>query len=77
MITNNLHALIRQKERKELRRISVRALAAETGISYYTLNALARDRLVEYPRDVLLALCSYFGCNIGDLLTIITLPEQE
>ncbi len=75
-MTNNLHALIRQKEIREGRRVSVRTIAQETGLSYYTLNALARDRLNEYPRSVIVSLCTYFGCDVGDLLTIVDLPNE-
>lgn len=67
---NNLNILVLQKALREERRISLRTVAKETGLSYNTVLAFARDRLTEYPKATLIALCHYFQCNIEDLLTI-------
>lgn len=67
---SNLLVLIAQKSQREGRRISVRTVAGETGLSRYTMYALSRDELHEYPKEVIETLCSYFSCEIGDLLTL-------
>lgn len=69
-LRSNVKVLIAQKSQRENRRISLRGLAAELGISTYTLYALADNKLSEYPKDVLEKLCNYFECSIGDLLTL-------
>ena len=67
---SNIKVLIAQKAQREERRISIRGLSAELGISTYTLYALADNKLNEYPKDVLEKLCNYFECAIGDVLTL-------
>lgn len=74
-IRSNMHILLREKERREGRRISLRAIARETGLSYYTVNALAYERLAHYPKDLLVTLCTYFGCSVGDLLTLVEIES--
>ncbi len=69
-LRSNIKVLIAQKAQREERRISIRGLSAELGISTYTLYALADNKLNEYPKDVLEKLCNYFECAIGDLLTL-------
>lgn len=65
---SNLLVLIAQKSQAERRRISLRTLERDTGISYYTLNAIANGTIKEYPAEVIAKLCEYFGCEVGDLL---------
>lgn len=69
-LRSNIKVLIAQKAQREERRISIRGLSAELGISTYTLYALVDNKLNEYPKDVLEKLCNYFECAIGDLLTL-------
>jgi putative transcriptional regulator len=65
-----------QKAQREQRRLTLKRIADETGISYYTLNAIAHDTIREYPREALAKLCEYFGCDIGDLLSVIDIPSE-
>ncbi len=73
---SNTLVLMAQKAQREQRRITLKKVADETGISYYTLNAIAHDTIREYPRVALAELCKYFQCDIGDLLTIVDTPDQ-
>ncbi len=72
---SNLSVLAAQKGQKERRRISLRTVADETGISRYTIYALANDTISEYPKDVIAKLCEYFSCGISDLLLLEDEPE--
>lgn len=74
---SNIYFLIAQKAAQERRRITLRTVSDETGISYYTLSAIAKETIKEYPRDVLAKLCVYFKCNVGDLLTLAEVPDIE
>jgi DNA-binding Xre family transcriptional regulator len=47
------------------------------GVSYYTLNELAHDRLEHYPRDVLSKLCVYLDCTVGQLLVLTDIPDYD
>jgi putative transcriptional regulator len=70
-VRSNTLVLMAEKAQREQRRLTLKRVADETGISYYTLNAIAHDTIREYPRAALSALCDYFACDIGDLLTIV------
>jgi putative transcriptional regulator len=76
-VRSNTLVLMAQKAQREQRRLTLKRVADETGISYYTLNAIAHDTIKEYPRTALAKLCSYFACDIGDLLTIVEVPARE
>lgn len=74
---SNTLVLMAQKAQREQRRLTLKRVAGETGISYYTLNAIAHDTIREYPRDALAKLCAYFACDIGDLLTLVDVPDTN
>lgn len=71
----NIHHLMALKAQREKRRLSLHTVAREAGVSYYTLSAIANERAREYPREALIKLCLYFGCNVGDLLEIVEIPD--
>lgn len=68
VVINRVPVLIAEKGQRERRKITLEKAAAEMGISYSTLRAIANDSIREYPKDVLAKLCEYFGCNVGDIL---------
>jgi putative transcriptional regulator len=67
-IKNRVKVLLAEKELKEGRKISYRALAEETGLSLDTITAYMNQRVSRYDESTLLALCNYFGCGISDLI---------
>jgi putative transcriptional regulator len=77
VVRSNTLVLMAQKAQREQRRLTLKKVSDETGISYYTLNAIAHDTIREYPRDALAKLCTYFNCDIGDLLTVVDLPDTN
>lgn len=76
-LRNNLTVLLAQKARKERRRISLRRLAEETGINPYTVYAIANDTIKEYSKEVIVKLCGYLDCNVGELLVIEETAEEH
>lgn len=74
---NNLLILLAQKARRDGKsRIDLRTASKDTGISYYTLRAIANDTIQEYPKTVLADLCSYLNCTPGDFLTLEDQPQS-
>ena len=71
---SNLRVLTAQKGQRERRRLSLRTVAEETGISRYTIYAFANDTISEYPKEVITQLCNYFDCTVGDLLLVEEVP---
>ncbi len=64
---SNLSVLAAQKGQRERRRITLRTVAMETGLTQHTVYGIANDTLKEIPREAINTLCEYFGCDIGDL----------
>ncbi len=65
---SNLKVLAAQKGQRENRRITLRTIADETGVSRYTIYAMDKNELNEFPKSALETLCTYFGCSLGELL---------
>lgn len=79
-IRNRLRELMATKGRHEGRRITQRIVAAETGIAKTTIDRYARNEVIRYDEDVLLTLCNYFDCGVGEFLIIEEAedtPENE
>ncbi len=74
---SNMYLLMGAKGQREKRRITLRTVADETGISYYTVNAIATEKIQLYPKEVLAKLCTYFGVDVGDLLTLTDIPDGQ
>ena len=73
---SNLLVLVAQKAQRDGKRVTLRSVARDTGISTYTIYALANNEIEEYPRAVLEKLCTFFNCGIGDLLITEEVPDE-
>jgi DNA-binding Xre family transcriptional regulator len=71
IVRNNVLVLLAHKSTNEGRRITLKKAADETGISYYTMTAIANNTIKEYPAEALAKLCQYLGCDIGDVLSLV------
>jgi len=67
-ITNRLRLLLAEKATREQRNIPLKQLQRETGIAWSTLNSWANNQVSRYDAPVILALCQYFKCQVGDLI---------
>ena len=74
-LKSNLLVLVAEKSQRDGKRITLRSVARDTGVSTYTIYALANNDLIEYPREVLEKLCSYFDCQLNDLLMMSDAPK--
>ncbi len=59
--------LIADKEFRERQVISLKEIAAATGIHRVTLSKLANNKRYNVGIDTVEKLCVYFGCNVGDV----------
>lgn len=64
----NFLVLLAKKQQQAGKRLSLRQVAAESGVKPYTVYGFANNTLKEYPADAIAKLCDYLGCEIGDLL---------
>jgi putative transcriptional regulator len=72
----NLNALLAEKAlASDRRNIPLTELERETGITWKTLQQWANNEITRYDSKTLNALCKYFDCQPGDLLTYT--PDTE
>ena len=74
-IQNRLKILIAEKELRDGKRLSYRTISDEAGLSTSTLTAYVSQKVNRYDASTLEAICKYFGCQPGDLLTYT--PDTE
>lgn len=76
-IVNRYQELLAVKERREGRRITQRTAAAETGLTTTTIGHYARNEVSRYDEPIVLAMCNYLGCTVGEFLVIEEVNEDE
>jgi DNA-binding Xre family transcriptional regulator len=50
--------------------LSIRRLAKEINYHFDSVRRMYKDEMVQYPRDLLLKLCTYFNVEPGKLIII-------
>lgn len=75
-IRNRYQELLAVKERREGRKITQRIAAEEIGITTVTIGRYARNEVERYDEAVILAMCNYLGCTLGEFLVIEEVNES-
>lgn len=73
---SNLSLLMGQKSQREGRRITLRTVAEETGLTKHTVYKIADNTIKEYPKTAIVKLCEYFPCELHELLTLADAPDH-
>jgi DNA-binding Xre family transcriptional regulator len=76
VVKTNFLRLLAEKQQREGRRISLKQAAKEAGVKDYTVYGFANSSLREYPATAIAKLCTYFNCEVGDLLTLEEVPNE-
>jgi DNA-binding Xre family transcriptional regulator len=78
-LQNRLLHLITEKERKRGKRITQTEIARAIGISNPTIGAWLRDDFPPTKLEVgiIERLCDYFECDVGDLLYMKDVSEDD
>jgi len=63
--------MIAKKEFSEDRQITLKEVAAETGINRMTLSKIVNHKGYSTVTDNIDKLCSYFNCEVNDLVEYI------
>lgn len=61
---------MQEKVMRENRKISLRKAAIECGIPHKTLSAWKNQKVSQFSGEVVLKLCDYLDCEVGELLVI-------
>ena len=65
---NRFRVLLANKAEGEQRNISLKEVERQTGIAWSTLQSWANNKVTRYDAPVIMALCDYLGCDVGDLI---------
>ena len=68
MLRFKLKELIAKKEFAEDRQITLKEIAAETGINRMTLSKIVNHKGYSTVTDNIDKLCNYFDCDVQDLV---------
>ena len=74
-IRNRIDQLVREKQVEWERNITYREISEATGIAESTLSRMKEGKGIRY--DVLDALCTFFSCQVGDILEYVPVPAEE
>lgn len=69
-LINRIPELIQEYEQKTGRKVLQKDIAAKTGIQESTLSRYINDRTDSFNRHILERLCTYFDCEVGDILQL-------
>lgn len=59
------------------RGLSIRQVAKDIDYRFETVRQMYNDESRQFPRDLLVKLCAYFGCTISELLEYTEEPPQD
>lgn len=76
-IVNHFRILLAQKATRQQQNIALMDVQRETGIAWSTLNSWANNQLTRYDAPVIISLCEYFECQVGDLLVFESEDKPE
>jgi len=77
-VMNRFNLLLAQKAYREgVPKISRDTVVAKTGLAKTTVDRIARQEVTMYANHVVIAMCEYFGCGIGDFLAIEEIDEYR
>ena len=71
-VINRFRILVAQKAMKQQQNINLSDVQRETGIAWSTLNSWANNQVTRYDSAILVSLCDYFNCQVGDLLVLVS-----
>ncbi len=67
-MNSRLKIVVAERELRERRQLGIRTIATESGASISTVQRLLNNTIRRVPLDDLGALCTYFNCEVGDIL---------
>lgn len=71
MVRSRFKVLTAQKQLAQGQPLTLRDIAASSGVSYMAVQKLNSGRGSRVDYETLDRLCKYFGCGVGDLLEYV------
>jgi DNA-binding Xre family transcriptional regulator len=70
VLQNRFSELLAQKSRRIGRKITLLDASEEMGVSRKTLEAWAKNNVNRFDADIIIRMCQYLNCSVGELLVI-------
>lgn len=70
-VRNRLPILLAEKKFNENKKISLREVASESGVSLSVITSYMNGSVTRFDGDTIAKLCTYLNCGIEDLLVIV------
>lgn len=67
-VYNRFRVLLAEKAEKEQRNIPLKEVERQTGIAWTTLQSWANNKVTRFDVPVIIGLCDFLNCNVGDLI---------
>jgi putative transcriptional regulator len=77
VVRSQFRIILGKKSQQEGRTISLREVVRTTGVPISTIMGLANNRLQRIGLDELGTLCRYFDCEVGELLKLEEVPDEQ
>jgi putative transcriptional regulator len=75
VVRSHLKVLVAEHEMNNKRRLGIRTIATEAGVSVSTVQGLMNNTMKRVPLDDLGRLCAYLGVEVGDILKFEEVPD--
>jgi DNA-binding Xre family transcriptional regulator len=77
VVNSHLKILAAEKSLREKRPIGIMTLVREADVSRSTAQRLLNNTIKQVPLDDLGKLCTYFDCEVGDILRFEEVPPSH
>jgi putative transcriptional regulator len=76
-VRSQLRKLVAARAQERGRNVSLRSVHRDAGVPLTTVMGLANNTIERVTLTDIQKLCAYFGCDVGDLLKIEDMPDEE
>jgi putative transcriptional regulator len=74
-VRSHLRIAVAAYEHRTGKRVGIRSLAEQAGVSVSIVQGLMNDTMKRVPLDDLGKLCVYLGCDVSDVLKLEEVPN--
>src|SRR5262245_19512541 len=76
-LRNRLVDLLREKQKREGRKITYTEIANAAFTSVNVISQWAKNNVTRFDAPIVVRLCLYFECQVGDLLYLETIDSEN
>jgi DNA-binding Xre family transcriptional regulator len=77
VLQNRFKELLKEKGRQRGRKITLLEAADAMQLSRKTLESWAKNNLTRFDAFVIIRICEYLDCSVGDLLVLVEIGDSD